>query len=186
MVFNTSEKILESSSSSNPAELASYGNRVLKTSEKLISTLVKPTNTSDNVSFSLAAAEGQVFIVGPQITLDKIPRLDTTNSSVDIDLIGIAKNNSESMSNISLNMILFIKIIIALNSTLKNLNPEVSQMKQTKIIVFKTLAQCVVLGCCCILGFFTNGSEVLEILFLILNSQQGTFIFLIYSVFNNE
>ncbi|XP_042578924.1 adhesion G protein-coupled receptor E1-like [Cyprinus carpio] len=87
---------------------------------------------------------------------------------------------------LALNTILFIKIVITLNSTLKKLNAEVSQMKQTKIMVFKTLAQCVVLGCSWILGFFTNGSKVLEILFLILNSQQGTFIFLIYCVFNNE
>ncbi|XP_052397541.1 adhesion G protein-coupled receptor E3-like [Carassius gibelio] len=464
VIFNASEKILESSSSSNPAELASYGNRVLKTSEKLISTLVKPTDTSVNVSFTLAAIEGQVFMVGPQVTLDKIPRLDTTNSSVDIDLIGIARNNTErsaavafmsynmmenllkpdffnksndtiktmmstvisatlpkttntkltkpvnftlkhirefdpngslfcvywnisawivdgcsvlksnsshtvcscdhlstfalimqtsrppesdslmelldlvcvsvglvfftlalltfalcqwspgvnnvarinicislllahllflltqqflslirplqvlcavisgllhffflsgfvwmfieavllficvkNLSQISsrkrevlssgflcvigylvalvvvcvsvglvpegygsehcwikmdksfiwsflgpvcviltLNMIFFIKIVITLNSTLKKLNAEVSQMKQTKIVVFKTLAQCVVLGCPWILGFFTNGSKVLEIIFLILNSQQGTFIFLIYCVLNNE
>ncbi|XP_067260246.1 adhesion G protein-coupled receptor E3-like [Chanodichthys erythropterus] len=464
IAFNASEKILESSSSSvSPAELASQGNSMLKTSEKLISTLVKPTDTSDNVSFTLAAVEGQVFMVGPQVTLDKIPRLDTTNSSVDIDLIGIAKNNNETtavafmsynkmenllkpdffntsndtiktmmstvisatlpkttntkltkpvnftlkhirefdpngslscvywnisewivdgcsvletnssntvcscvhlstfalimqtsrppendslldllnlvcvivglvffslalltfalcqwspgvnnvarinicislllahllflltqqflrlirpqqvscvaisgvlhflflsgfvwmfieavllficvknLSQISskkrevlssgflcvigytvallvvgvsvgllpegygseqcwikrdrgfiwsflgpvcvilaLNMILFINITINLNSTLKNLNAEVSQMKQTKIMVFKTLAQFVVLGCSWILGFFTNGSKVLEILFLILNSQQGTFIFLVYCVLNNE
>ncbi len=84
------------------------------------------------------------------------------------------------------NTILFIKIVITLNSTLKNLNAEVSQMKQTKAMVFKTLAQFVVLGCSWILGFFINGSKVLEILFLILNSQQGTFIFLIYCVLNNK
>uniref|UniRef100_A0A9J8ASQ5 Uncharacterized protein n=1 Tax=Cyprinus carpio carpio TaxID=630221 RepID=A0A9J8ASQ5_CYPCA len=95
VAFNASEKILESSSSANPAELASFGNRVLKTSEKLISTLVKPTDTNDSVSFTLAAVEGQVFMVGPQVTFEKIPRLDTTISSVDIDLIGIAKNNNE-------------------------------------------------------------------------------------------
>ncbi|XP_073697991.1 adhesion G protein-coupled receptor E3-like [Garra rufa] len=87
---------------------------------------------------------------------------------------------------LALNTILFLKIIITLNSTLKKLNAEVSQMKQTKIIVFKTLAQFVVLGCSWILGFFTNGSEELEIVFLILNSQQGTFIFLIYCFLNNE
>ncbi|XP_026106091.1 adhesion G protein-coupled receptor E3-like [Carassius auratus] len=464
VALNASGKILESSSSASRAELASYGNLVLKTSEKLISTLVKPTDTSASASFTLPAVEGQVFMVGPQVTLDKIPRLDTTNSSVDIDLIGIAKNNTEgsaavafmsyvtmenllkpdffntsndtiktmmstvisatlpkttntkltkpvnfilkhirefdpngslscvywnisewivdgcsvletnssytvcscdhlstfalimqtsrppeshpllellnlvcvivglvffslalltfalcqwnpgvnnvarinicislllahllflltqqflnlirpqqvlctvisgllhflflsgfvwmfieavllficvkNLSQISskkrevlssgflcvigyvvplavvcvsvglvpegygsehcwikldkgfiwsflgpvcvilaLNMILFIKIIITLNSTLKKLNAEVSQMKQTKVLVFKTLGQCVVLGCPWILGFFINGSEVLEIIFLILNSQQGTFIFLIYCVLNNE
>ncbi|XP_067260254.1 adhesion G protein-coupled receptor E3-like [Chanodichthys erythropterus] len=85
-----------------------------------------------------------------------------------------------------LNMILFINITISLNSTLKNLHAEVSQMKQTKIMVFKTLAQFVVLGCSWILGFFTNGSKEHEILFVILNSQQGTFIFLVYCVLNNE
>ncbi|CAM4466836.1 unnamed protein product [Leuciscus chuanchicus] len=80
----------------SPAVLASYGNRVLKANEKLISTLVKPTDTNDSVSLSLAAVEVEVFMVGPNVTLDKIPRLDTTNSSVDIDLIGIAKNNNET------------------------------------------------------------------------------------------
>ncbi|KAI2643785.1 Adhesion G protein-coupled receptor E1 [Labeo rohita] len=55
-----------------------------------------------------------------------------------------------------------------------------------QIMVFKTLAQFVVLGCPWILGFFTNGRKELEILFLILNSQQGTFIFLIYCFLNNE
>ncbi|XP_051983040.1 adhesion G protein-coupled receptor E1-like [Xyrauchen texanus] len=87
---------------------------------------------------------------------------------------------------LALNMILFISIIVSLNSTLTKLNAGVSQMKQTKIMVFKTLAQIVVLGCPWILGVFTNSSKVLEILFLILNSQQGTFIFLIHCVLNNE
>uniref|UniRef100_A0A8C2D331 Adhesion G protein-coupled receptor E14 n=1 Tax=Cyprinus carpio TaxID=7962 RepID=A0A8C2D331_CYPCA len=420
------------SSSADPNKLVSDGNRLLKASEKLVSMLVKPTNTSDYVNFTLDTLEVEVFMVGPQVTLEKIPRLNTTNSSVDIDLIGIAKNNNETRSaavafmsyvtmenllkpdffntpedtiktmmstvisatlpktinttltkpvnftfrhirefdlngslscvywNISewivdgcsvletnssytvcscvhlstfalimqtspppesdpllellnlvcvivglvffslalltfalslirplqvlcavisgllqffflssfvwmfieavllficvknlsqissinrevlssgflcvfgyvvalvvvavsavvdpkgygsekcwikidkgfisrflgpvcmilmSNMILFIKIIISLNSTLKNLNAEVSQMKQTKIMVFKTLAQFVVLGCSWILGFFTQSSKVLEILFLILNSQQGTFIFLIYCVLNNK
>uniref|UniRef100_A0A8C1P7L2 Uncharacterized protein n=1 Tax=Cyprinus carpio TaxID=7962 RepID=A0A8C1P7L2_CYPCA len=464
VVFNASDMFLESSSA-DPNKLVSDGNRLLKASEKLVSMLVKPTNTSDYVNFTLDTLEVEVFMVGPQVTLEKIPRLNTTNSSVDIDLIGIAKNNNETRSaavafmsyvtmenllkpdffntpedtiktmmstvisatlpktinttltkpvnftfrhirefdlngflscvywNISewivdgwsvletnssytvcscvhlstfalimqtspppesdplldllnlvcvivglvffslalltfafcrwspgvnnvarinicislllahllflltqqflslirplqvlcavisgllqffflssfvwmfieavllficvknlsqissingevlssgflcvfgyvvalvvvavsavvdpkgygsekcwikidkgfisrflgpvcmilmSNMILFIKIIISLNSTLKNLNAEVSQMKQTKIMVFKTLGQFVVLGCSWILGFFTQSSKVLEIIFLILNSQQGTFIFLIYCVLNNK
>ncbi|XP_039540238.1 adhesion G protein-coupled receptor E3-like isoform X2 [Pimephales promelas] len=101
MVLNASGEILQSSSSSSSiseAKLASYGNRVLKANEKLISTLVKPTDTNDSVSFTLAAVEVEVFMVGPNVTLDKIPRLDTINSSVDIDLIGIAKNNNETRS----------------------------------------------------------------------------------------
>uniref|UniRef100_A0A8C1LDU6 GAIN-B domain-containing protein n=1 Tax=Cyprinus carpio TaxID=7962 RepID=A0A8C1LDU6_CYPCA len=95
VAFDTSEKILESLSSANTAELASYGNRLLKASEKFISILVKPTDTSDSVSFALAAVEGQVLMVGPQVTLEKISRLETRSSAMDIDLIGIAKNNNE-------------------------------------------------------------------------------------------
>jgi len=40
-------------------------------------------------------------MVGPKVTLEKIPQLDTTKASMDIDLIGIAKNNNEtSMLNV--------------------------------------------------------------------------------------
>ncbi|XP_050961058.1 adhesion G protein-coupled receptor E3 [Labeo rohita] len=101
VAFNASEKTSESLSSTKPTELASYGNTMLKTSEKLISTLVKPTVTSDIVSFTLATVEGQVFMVGPNVTLNKIPQLDTTNSSVDIDLIGIAKSNNEGSAAVA-------------------------------------------------------------------------------------
>ncbi|XP_057187784.1 uncharacterized protein LOC130553060 [Triplophysa rosa] len=50
LVFNTSEKI-SNSSSGDPKKLVSEGIQVLKASEKLVSMLVKPTNTFDNVSF---------------------------------------------------------------------------------------------------------------------------------------
>ncbi|XP_056311928.1 adhesion G protein-coupled receptor E3 [Danio aesculapii] len=98
MVLEATERFLVSSSSDSSAELTSYGNRVLQSTEKLISTLVKPTDTSANVSFTLEAVEGQVFMVGPNVTLDEIPRLNTTNAFVDIDLIGIAKNNKDTRS----------------------------------------------------------------------------------------
>ncbi|KAL6482061.1 hypothetical protein MHYP_G00101410 [Metynnis hypsauchen] len=52
--------------------------------------------------------------------------------------------------------------------------------------MFMYKIQIVILGCPWILGFFVNGSEVLEILFLFLNSQQGTFIFLVHCVFNHK
>ncbi|XP_056593559.1 adhesion G protein-coupled receptor E3-like [Triplophysa dalaica] len=90
---------------------------------------------------------------------------------------------------LAINTIFFISIIISLNSTLSKLNAEVSRMKQIffcRRMFFKTLAQFVVLGCPWILGFFTESSKVVKILFLILNSQQGTFIFLIYCLLNNE
>ncbi|XP_073670393.1 adhesion G protein-coupled receptor E3-like [Paramisgurnus dabryanus] len=91
MVFSTSEKI--NTSSDDQKKLVSD---VLKASEKLVSKLVKPTNTYANVSFTHAAVEGQVFMVGPKANLDKIPRLNTLNASIDIDLIGIARNNFNS------------------------------------------------------------------------------------------
>ncbi|XP_042621678.1 adhesion G protein-coupled receptor E3-like [Cyprinus carpio] len=97
VVLNATEEVV-TSSSADPKKLVSHGNRLLKASEKLVSMVVKQTNTSEYVNFTLDTVEGQVFMVGPQVTLDKIPRLDTTNSSVDIDLIGIAKNNNETRS----------------------------------------------------------------------------------------
>nr|XP_055060126.1 adhesion G protein-coupled receptor E2-like [Misgurnus anguillicaudatus] len=87
---------------------------------------------------------------------------------------------------VAINTILFISIIISLNSALKNLTAEVSCMKQTKIMVFKTLAQFVIFGCPWILGFFIINNQMMMILFLILNSQQGTFIFLVYCVLSDE
>nr|XP_055062671.1 adhesion G protein-coupled receptor E3-like [Misgurnus anguillicaudatus] len=87
---------------------------------------------------------------------------------------------------LAINTILFISIIISLRATLTKLNTEVSRTKQTKIMVFKTLAQFVIFGCSWILGPFTENNKEVEIIFLILNSQQGTFIFLIHCVLNNE
>ncbi|XP_056310100.1 adhesion G protein-coupled receptor E2-like isoform X2 [Danio aesculapii] len=102
MVLDAAVNISVSSSSANPNELTSYGNRLLKSNEELMSTLVKPTNTSANVSFILTGVEGRVFMVGPHVTLVEIPRLHTTTCSIDIDLIGIAKNNNETSAVIFL------------------------------------------------------------------------------------
>ncbi len=52
VVLNASEKVLDSSSA-DPNKLVSHGNRLLKASEKLVSMLVKLTNTSDYVNFTL-------------------------------------------------------------------------------------------------------------------------------------
>ncbi len=51
-ILNASEMVLDSSST-DPNKLVSDGNRLLKASEKLVSMLVKPTNTSDYVNFTL-------------------------------------------------------------------------------------------------------------------------------------
>jgi len=52
VVLNFSERVLVSSSA-DPNKLVSDGNRLLKASEKLVSMLVKPTDTYANVSFTL-------------------------------------------------------------------------------------------------------------------------------------
>ncbi|KAK9981632.1 hypothetical protein ABG768_001156, partial [Culter alburnus] len=82
------------SGSADSKEQVTLGNSVIKASEKLISSLVKPTDTSDNVSFILDSIEVQVFMIGPKFTSDQIPQLDTKNVSMDIDLVGIAKSNN--------------------------------------------------------------------------------------------
>ncbi|XP_048062853.1 adhesion G protein-coupled receptor E3-like isoform X2 [Megalobrama amblycephala] len=82
------------SGSADTKEQVTLGNSVIKASEKLISSLVKPTDTSDNVSFTLDSIEVQVFMIGPKFTSDQISQLDTKNASMDIDLVGIAKSNN--------------------------------------------------------------------------------------------
>ncbi|KAK1802639.1 hypothetical protein P4O66_004284 [Electrophorus voltai] len=84
------------------------------------------------------------------------------------------------------NTILFSLIIFSIRAALTRLNSDVSQIKQMRTIAFKTIAQCIILGCPWILGPFTSSSKVVEILFLVLNSQQGTFIFLVHCVLNQE
>ncbi|XP_076842030.1 adhesion G protein-coupled receptor E3-like isoform X3 [Brachyhypopomus gauderio] len=90
------------------------------------------------------------------------------------------------------NGILYIIIVIIIMYTLKQRDPMILQMNQRrthdkliKSVILKSMAQFVILGCPWILGFFTN-SNVVEILFLVLNSQQGTFIFLVHCIFNQE
>ncbi|XP_072513872.1 adhesion G protein-coupled receptor E3-like isoform X2 [Salminus brasiliensis] len=84
------------------------------------------------------------------------------------------------------NLFLFIVIIIMLKYALASLKCEVSQFRETRILVFKTLLQFIILGCTWSLGLFTDRSNVLEIVFVFLNSQQGTFIFLVHCVLNEE
>ncbi|XP_076845537.1 adhesion G protein-coupled receptor E3-like [Brachyhypopomus gauderio] len=61
------------------------------------------------------------------------------------------------------NLILFFIILLILTSTLKRIKSDFLKVKEPM-----------------------NRSKVVEILFLILNSQQGTFIFLVHCVFNQE
>ncbi|XP_066511014.1 adhesion G protein-coupled receptor E3-like [Hoplias malabaricus] len=91
------------------------------------------------------------------------------------------------------NTLLFLSILIIMTSTLKKMTKENLKTRHTerdqqlfKSVVLKTMIQFFILGCSWVPGFFTGCSKVLEIMFLLLNSQQGTFIFLIHCVFNQE
>ncbi|KAL7852231.1 hypothetical protein SRHO_G00180160 [Serrasalmus rhombeus] len=94
---------------------------------------------------------------------------------------------------LGLNLILFVTIFINVTFALRNLNSEILQRKNTladkkviQSVMLKTMAQFFILGCPWILGLFTCNNEVLEIIFLLLNSQQGTFMFLTHCVLNKE
>ncbi|XP_066516577.1 adhesion G protein-coupled receptor E3-like [Hoplias malabaricus] len=91
------------------------------------------------------------------------------------------------------NTLLFLSILIIMTSTLKKVTSECLKTKRTerdqrlcKSVLLKTMLQFIILGCPWVLGLFMDGSKVLEMIFLLLNSQQGTFIFLIHCVFNQE
>ncbi|KAL2086234.1 hypothetical protein ACEWY4_017293 [Coilia grayii] len=87
---------------------------------------------------------------------------------------------------LAVNIILFLTIIITLQSTLKEVRSDVSKVKYTRVLLFKITLQCMVLGCPWVLGIFSTYSPVLEVLFLFLTSQQGTAIFLIHCLLNTE
>ncbi|KAL6481978.1 hypothetical protein MHYP_G00100580 [Metynnis hypsauchen] len=91
------------------------------------------------------------------------------------------------------NVILFIAIFITVTFSLKGLNNEILQRTETqddkkliRTVLFKTMAQFFILGCPWILGLSIHSSIVLEIIFVILISQQGTAIFLVHCILNQE
>ncbi|KAF5898374.1 adhesion G protein-coupled receptor E3-like, partial [Clarias magur] len=95
-------KIVERNSTNN-SELISYGNQLLAITEKLLGAVVIPTFTQNNATISLSSMEAEIFTVGSNTTLSKIPPLQTSNSSLNIDLIGISKNNNGSASVVFVN-----------------------------------------------------------------------------------
>uniref|UniRef100_A0A3B1JRB7 Uncharacterized protein n=1 Tax=Astyanax mexicanus TaxID=7994 RepID=A0A3B1JRB7_ASTMX len=91
------------------------------------------------------------------------------------------------------NLILFIIIGVIMTFTLSKRNNPTLQKKATgsddqliKSVMFKGLLQFIIIGCFWTFGFFTQISDAVKIIFLIVNSQQGTFIFLIHCVLNYE
>ncbi|KAJ8251539.1 hypothetical protein GJAV_G00222430 [Gymnothorax javanicus] len=86
---------------------------------------------------------------------------------------------------LSINLVSFCVILWSLQPTLASMKSDVSQSRDTRLIIFKIVAQFFVLGCAWILGFFQS-STMLKYLFIVLNSQQGTFIFIVHCLLNKE
>ncbi|XP_036412992.1 adhesion G protein-coupled receptor E3-like [Colossoma macropomum] len=91
------------------------------------------------------------------------------------------------------NTILFICILIIIISTLTNMKSKSLKIKRPESehrfiisVALKTMSQFIILGCSWFLGYFAQSNKALEIIFLFLNSQQGTFIFLVYCVLSQE
>ncbi|XP_069004737.1 adhesion G protein-coupled receptor E1-like [Embiotoca jacksoni] len=86
---------------------------------------------------------------------------------------------------LAMNWILFCATMWSLRPTLANMKSDVSQSKDTRVIVFKILAQFVILGCTWILGLYQT-NVFFQVLFIFLNSQQGTFLFIVHCLLNKE
>ncbi|MBN3314863.1 AGRE1 protein, partial [Atractosteus spatula] len=86
---------------------------------------------------------------------------------------------------ISVNIIMFAIILWALKSQLSFINTDVSKVRNTRLLTFKAMAHCFIMGCSWILGFF-QGVKFFSYMFVIINSLQGPFIFLVHCVLNQQ
>ncbi|CAG04105.1 unnamed protein product, partial [Tetraodon nigroviridis] len=86
---------------------------------------------------------------------------------------------------LGINWILFCATLWCLRPTLANMRSDISQSKDTRLILFKIVAQFVILGCTWILGLYQT-NLFFQVLFIILNSQQGTFLFIVHCLLNKE
>ncbi|XP_056426713.1 adhesion G protein-coupled receptor E1-like [Hyla sarda] len=87
------------------------------------------------------------------------------------------------------NTTLLVFTVLLLRIKLANLNTNVSTLKNNRILTFKALAQLFILGCTWGIGFFQfhgSGSLVIAYIFIICNSLQGVYIFLVHCIFNNQ
>uniref|UniRef100_A0A8C4IS06 Adhesion G protein-coupled receptor E8 n=1 Tax=Dicentrarchus labrax TaxID=13489 RepID=A0A8C4IS06_DICLA len=78
---------------------------------------------------------------------------------------------------------ILMKIQSALPGVFSNI--KLDQFFLSMLIVFKIVAQFVILGCTWILGLYQT-NLFFQVLFIILNSQQGTFLFIVHCVLNKE
>uniref|UniRef100_UPI00398F494C adhesion G protein-coupled receptor E3-like n=1 Tax=Pristiophorus japonicus TaxID=55135 RepID=UPI00398F494C len=86
------------------------------------------------------------------------------------------------------NTVLFAVTLWILRAQLTRLNTEVSKIKDMRMLTLKAIAQVFILGCTWILGLFhfQDSTVTMAYLFTIVNSFQGTFIFIILCVLNRQ
>uniref|UniRef100_A0A8C8Y1K6 Adhesion G protein-coupled receptor E2 n=1 Tax=Panthera leo TaxID=9689 RepID=A0A8C8Y1K6_PANLE len=75
-----------------------------------------------------------------------------------------------------------------MKNKLSSLNRDVSTLQNTRMLTFKAMAQLLILGCTWCLGVLQVGpaARVMAYLFTIINSLQGTFIFLVYCLLSQQ
>ncbi|KAG5278159.1 hypothetical protein AALO_G00095840 [Alosa alosa] len=78
--------------------LASRGEDVLQSTEKLVSRLVEPTHTQSRRNLSTNTTEVGILSIGTNTTLTTLRPLVHSDASLDIDLLGIAQNNNGAAS----------------------------------------------------------------------------------------
>ncbi|KAJ0001020.1 hypothetical protein NQD34_006040, partial [Periophthalmus magnuspinnatus] len=84
-----------------------------------------------------------------------------------------------------LNFMLFCATLWSLRTTLANMRSGASNSKDARLVLFKIVAQFVILGCTWLLGLYQS-NLFFQVLFIILNSQQGTFLYIIHCMLNKE
>ncbi|KAM4855500.1 LOW QUALITY PROTEIN: adhesion G protein-coupled receptor E1 [Urocitellus parryii] len=89
---------------------------------------------------------------------------------------------------ILINFVLLTWTLCILRQKLSSVNAEVSKLRDTRLLTFKAFAQFFILGCPWVLGFFQIGqmASIMAYLFTIINSLQGTFIFVIHCLLSRQ
>ncbi|XP_072298414.1 adhesion G protein-coupled receptor E5-like [Eucyclogobius newberryi] len=86
---------------------------------------------------------------------------------------------------LGMNCVLFGATLWSLRTTLANMKSGASDSKDARLVLFKIVAQFVILGCTWILGLYQS-NLFFQVAFIILNSQQGTLLFVVHCILNKE
>ncbi|XP_059495984.1 adhesion G protein-coupled receptor E3-like [Stegostoma tigrinum] len=87
---------------------------------------------------------------------------------------------------ILINTALYLTILLILKREISKQDTQVSKLQNTRMLTFKAIAQVFLLGCTWIFGLFQFQEEpgAMTYLFTIINSFQGTFIFILLCILN--